>query len=239
MTLQNAWAVIPAAGSGERFSPTENKLLAPLGGLPVIIRTLQAVLAAQRIDGVVLSTTASQISSIHQLLDSHELTKPVLVVPGGKSRRESVFLGLQEVPPGVKLIAIHDAARPLLNTDKLDACIEELQYADKDDDLSGIILALPVFDTLKQAAKVEDTPKITQTLDRSLLWRAQTPQVFWRDPLTQAHRSVHPELTITDDAQLVEIAEAGAVRLLTGEARNIKITTREDLILAEALLRAF
>lgn len=234
---ENAWAILPAAGSGERFSKSENKLLAPLGGLPVIVRTLKAVLSADKIDGAVVTTAAHSCDDFRDLFDRYELEKPVLVTPGGNSRRESVFAGLQELPPNIKLVAIHDAARPLVNPEKLDDCIQQLQL--EKSRLVGVIMAIPVHDTIKRSRDIADMPQIEKTLDRSNLWRAQTPQVFWRDPLTQAHLSVHPELTITDDAQLIEIAEAGAISLLIGEARNIKITTRDDLFLAEAFLRQF
>jgi len=237
MTSENAWAVIPAAGSGERFSTSENKLLAPLGGLPVIVRTIQAILSAEKIEGVVVTTAADQCDAFHALFDQHDLAKPVLVVPGGNSRRDSVFAGLQQLPQTCKIVAIHDAARPLVNPEKLDDCIQHLQL--EKPRLAGVIMAIPVYDTIKRARDVADLPQIDKTLDRSKLWRAQTPQVFWRETLMQAHVSVHPELTITDDAQLIELSESGAVSLFTGEARNIKITTREDLYLADAFLRQF
>lgn len=228
----HAWAVVAAGGSGQRFSGASDpadKLFALLGGEPVLQRTLSALLAARRVAGVVMAVRADCHAAVAALVDALASDKPVCLTQGGATRRASVWHALQAVPPEVSRVAIHDAARPLIDPALIDAAIVALD----DGQMLGAVVALPVCDTLKQVCAATGT--VQATVDRATLWQAQTPQVFDREALWVAHQRVAIDEAVTDDAQLLERAGLGPVRVLLGEARNLKITTRADLALAQAL----
>lgn len=230
-----AWAVVPAGGSGSRFSPSADKLMANLLGLPVLLRTLQALLAAPLVHGLVLAASEANEPIYRDLIAEHLSSHEIYVVRGGASRRESVFLALQVVPECVDIVAVHDAARPLIQPQVIEKAIQRVAKG-----TSGSVVGVPVHDTVKRTAKsdVSDGFSIETTVDRSRLWCAQTPQVFPRELLEQAHRTVPQECAVTDDAQLMELAGFGPVWMCEGSVSNLKITTPQDLQLATALLQA-
>jgi 2-C-methyl-D-erythritol 4-phosphate cytidylyltransferase len=229
------WAVMPAGGSGLRYSATEDKLLAAITGIPVLQHTITGLLAAPSISGITLVCSARNRETYQSLITRHFPNAPVHFVPGGATRRDSVYNGLNSLPPEVDIVVIHDAARPLIRSEWIEHAIAQVKQG-----ASGAIVAIPVYDTLKQAQPGGNTqmPCIQTTLDRSLLWRAQTPQVFNRQILMQAHTQVPHDIPVTDDAQLVELANLGKVVLIPGDERNLKITTPADIQMAEALLQA-
>ena len=225
------WAVVPAGGTGARFSPDSryDKLLTPLGGVPVLMRTVQALMAARLVSGVVVAVNPDKIDAYRQALAMQPLEKPLLWTTGGATRRESVMRGLEALPDSVGVVVIHDAARPLVMPDLVDAAIAALLAGD----VSGVVVALPVRDTLK---RVDAVGCIVETVDRQALWQAQTPQVIWRDKLVLAHRAVPLDAPVTDDVQLLELAGLGPVQVVQGNAGNLKITLPGDLALAENIL---
>ncbi len=229
---QEAWALVPAAGIGQRFSNRSDKLVVHIGGLPMIVRTVETLLNAKSITGAVVVVHPEKKMLYQRMLHEYGHRKPVHFVNGGASRRESVFLGLQAIPDTASIVAIHDAARPLVNPDLVDTAIEKVRQG-----AIGVVVAVPIYDTVKMT-HVHRRFVIERTLDRSCLWRAQTPQVFLKEKILDAHQSVTPELTVTDDAQLMELAKIGPVEVLEGEERNLKITTEQDLVTAEALFRS-
>jgi 2-C-methyl-D-erythritol 4-phosphate cytidylyltransferase len=220
-------AVIAAAGSGERLGAGGPKAFVPLGGRPMIAWSLDACLGCDAVAGVVVAVPAGFAHG----LDGRER---VLTVDGGSTRAESVANALGTV--STEYVAIHDAARPLLTPELLNDLLAVLAGTP---DAAGIIAAAPVTDTVKKV-RVEfpldsngnSTRAIDETLDRSQLWRAQTPQVFRTEALRAALRA-HD--AATDEAMLVEAA-GGTVLLHDPGAPNIKVTTPLDLRLAELLL---
>ena len=160
-------------------------------------------------------------------MDSLKLTKPVILVPGGSSRQESVYNGLQALPPTAEQVLIHDGARCLATPALFDRCAAALQTC------SGLIAAIPVKDTIKI---VNDHGMIEATPDRSRMWAAQTPQGFHVAPLNAAHdQGKAQNWAVTDDAALFE--KVGLpVKIVPGEETNLKVTTPEDLQIAEKVL---
>jgi len=149
------------------------------------------------------------------------------VVLGGERRSDSVMRGLEKVRPDIDLVAVHDAARPCLAPKWIDALFEKASQT------GAAILAEPVTSTLK---RVDEKSRIVETVSRDSLWMAQTPQVFKKSWLTEAHAKFG-QLNVTDDAQLVEKL-GHPVSIVPGSAMNLKITTKEDLRLAEQILKA-
>jgi 2-C-methyl-D-erythritol 4-phosphate cytidylyltransferase len=206
-------AVIAAAGSGERLGAGGPKAFVPLGGRPMIAWSLDA---CQACGSVVAVVVAVPVGHAHDLQD-------VVTVEGGATRAESVARALAAVD--TELVAIHDAARPLLTPELLDDLVAGL-VANPDAD--AIIAAAPVTDTIKKV----DGGRIVDTLDRSELWAAQTPQVFRTEALRKAFRNPH---TVTDEAMLIEAA-GGKVLVHDSGIANLKVTTPVDLRVAELLL---
>lgn len=227
-----AWAVIPAGGSGSRFSESQDKLQALLAGCPVLIHTLQALLNVPSIQGVILVSSKQHISVYQALVQKWLPDASIQFALGGDNRRDSVYQGLLALPPEASIVVVHDAARPLIQPEPIAAAIAAVQQ----DQAAGAIVAVPIHDTVKQVNTTSN--HIQATLDRRCLWRAQTPQVFAKHLLLKAHESISANIPITDDAQLLELADMGPVRIIPGNERNLKITTQTDLLMAEAFLQA-
>ncbi len=222
-------AVVPAAGSGTRMGATEPKQFLPLAGLPLLTRTLLALEAAPVVDRVVVAAAPGLEDEIRaRCVAPFGLTKVARLVAGGARRQDSVAAGaLAAAELGATWLVVHDAARPLarpqLFADTLAAARE----------CGAAIAALPCVDTVKQA---DGRGAIATTLDRSRLWLAQTPQVVRLSLFNRAQAEAQARgLAATDEAGLLE-ALGHEVRLVSGDRRNLKITTMEDLALAESLL---
>jgi 2-C-methyl-D-erythritol 4-phosphate cytidylyltransferase len=221
-------ALVVAAGSGSRFGGGTPKQYRLLAGVPLIVRTLRILDACAAIDRMVLVVPAEDLSRLAaSLLPGARVVKPVLLAAGGASRQESVGNGLEHVADDVSLVAIHDAVRPLVSGACIAACVEEARRS------GACTAALPAWDTLK---RVEPDGSIRDTLPRDRVWLAQTPQVFRTDLIREAHAAARSSgWTGTDDAELVERIGA-RVRVVPGSRMNFKITTPDDLHLAEMLL---
>ncbi len=207
----SVWAVVVAAGSGRRFGGYKQYEL--LGSRMVVD---WAVAAARTVaDGVVLVAPPGRLRAGDEPVDA--------LVAGGDTRSASVRAGLGAVPDDAEIVVVHDAARPLATPAMFEAVADAVRAG-----ADGALCAVPVTDTLKRV----DGTTVVETPDRRGLWAAQTPQAFAADALRQAH--VH-EPEATDDAALVEAA-GGRVVVVPGEAGNIKLTRRWDLVVAEALL---
>jgi 2-C-methyl-D-erythritol 4-phosphate cytidylyltransferase len=221
------WAIVVAAGQGARFGDDGvPKAFRPLAGLPMYVHSLRALQAVPSIAGIVLVVPPNwqEYALEHTLGEAPRA--PVEITPGGATRQASVRAGLDVVPMDVERIVVHDAARPLVTPEMVEACLAGLK------DAAGAICAVPLADTLKRTkGKV-----IEATVAREELWRAQTPQAFTALSLRAAHqRAPSDGIEATDDASLVEQA-GGRVVVVLGDERNIKITTPAELELAEALL---
>ncbi|KOT33872.1 2-C-methyl-D-erythritol 4-phosphate cytidylyltransferase [Streptomyces caelestis] len=231
-TTARTAAVIPAAGRGVRLGPGAPKALRVLGGMPMLIHAVHAMADSRAVSLVVVVAPPDGAPEVRSLLDAHALPErtDVVVVPGGESRQESVKLGLDALPPGYDIVLVHDAARPLVPVDTVDAVIEAVR-----DGAPAVVPALPLADTVKQvepAAPGEPEP-VVATPDRSLLRAVQTPQGFDRATLVRAHETVRGD--VTDDASMVEQLGLTVVTV-PGHEEAFKVTRPLDMVLAEAVL---
>ena len=219
--------LIPAAGMGRRMGASRNKLLLELSGKPLIYWTLQAAEASQRIQWIGLICQLEDLADLKEIVAGLSLTKPVEFIQGGDTRQESVYNGLQGLPPEAKQVLIHDGARCLATPQLFDRCAEVIQTC------SGLIAAVPVKDTIKVVGSdgiIQDTP------DRANLWAAQTPQGFDVKLLKDCHdRGRQAGWEVTDDAALFEKCNL-PVKIVEGEETNLKVTTPSDLAIAEIIV---
>jgi 2-C-methyl-D-erythritol 4-phosphate cytidylyltransferase len=225
-------AIIPAAGSGIRFGGQIPKQFIEIAGAPIIIHTLRRFDKCEEIGAIVVALRREEIESFELALGAHEIRKPVRLVAGGAERSDSILNALgaaKEFQP--EIVVVHDAVRPFVTPERISAVIARAI------EIGAAILAQPATDTIKE---VEDG-LIRRTLDRRRIWRAQTPQAFRYELLIRANEDARaanlPAVMATDDSFLVERLGA-PVAIVEGLAKNIKITTPEDLALAEKLLSA-
>ena len=223
LPLKTCGAVIVAAGSATRMGGID-KVMAQLGGEPMIRRTVRAFQDCDAVSEIVVVTREDLILPITSLCAY--MPKVIAVVAGGKSRQESVHLGLNALSGKVRLAAIHDGARPLVTWQVIDRVIRAANT------YGAAAPAIPVKDTIKvvQGGVVKQTP------DRATLFAVQTPQVFDFDLLRGALKKAQTEkVQVTDDCSAVE-RMGMAVKIVEGDERNIKVTTPLDLKIAELLL---
>lgn len=219
--------IVPAAGSSARMGGGD-KLMMELEGVPVLVRTLRALDAAQLVDEIIIATREDRLLEVADLCCRCGLRKPVRVVQGGENRTQSVLAAACEADAKAQFIAVHDGARPLVLPGDVDAVI---RFACQ---THAAAPALPVTDTVKTA---DETGRVTGTPDRSTLFAVQTPQVFQADVLKAALQSAaEAKLPLTDDCAAVERL-GKQVYLLPGNPENIKITRPLDLAVAAAILR--
>ncbi len=217
-------AIVVAAGASRRMKSVD-KIFAPLMGQPVIAFSLQALQDAPQVDSIVLVLSPASVDKGRRLVEANRWSKIADVCAGGESRQDSVRRGLERLA-AVEWILVHDGARPFIDGGMISRGLAEAAHT------GAAIAALPVTDTIKSA---DAALLVTATLERDALWSAQTPQVFRRRLLADAHERVSDN--VTDDASMVERI-GGKVRLFMGSYDNIKITTPEDLPIAEAILKA-
>ena len=216
--------IIVAAGRSERMDGID-KVFTTLVGRPLIVWTLSAFQKCDVIDRIVVVAAPRSVMAMEALCREWRLTKVTDVVSGGATRQASVRAGL-DAARGASIVAIHDGARPLVTPDLIARGIEIAR------ETGAALCAVPARDTVKSARG--EPPVVASTPDRRAMWLAQTPQVFSREVLVRAHERAEGD--VTDDAMLVE-ATGHEVRIYEGLASNLKVTTAEDLIIAEALLR--
>ena len=217
-------AVVVAAGSSTRMGM--DKLMLPLDETPVIVYTLRAVQAAPSVGEIILVTREDLIVPMSQLCQDYAISKVTKVVRGGASRTQSVRLGTLEVSGDAQVIAIHDGARPFVSAEVIERVVAQAM------ETGAAAPALPVKDTIKVAHDdvVESTP------DRACLFAVQTPQVFESSLIKAAlQKALDDGLELTDDCAAVERLGM-KVALTRGDERNIKLTTPEDLAVAQAIL---
>lgn len=223
LPLKTCGAVIVAAGTASRMGGID-KVMAPLGGEPMIARTVRAFQNCDAISEIVIVTREDLILPMTAL--TREMSKVKAVVVGGKSRQESVSLGLNALSNNVKLAAIQDGARPLITWEVIDRTVRAANT------YGAAAPAIPVKDTIK----VVEGRIVKSTPDRSTLFAVQTPQVFDFDLLRAALKKAEAEgAAVTDDCSAVELMGM-SVKIVEGDERNIKVTTPMDLKIAELLL---
>jgi 2-C-methyl-D-erythritol 4-phosphate cytidylyltransferase len=216
--------IIVAAGTGSRLKQKIPKALVQLKRLPLVAWSLGVFERCSLIDGVVLVAHKSYLKEFQKIANGFKKVKAV--VPGGAKRADSVRLGLDAVDENTALVLVHDAARPLIDEASIKRLLQSLKSYE------AAILAVPVKPTIKMVN--EKNLCVEKTLPRHLLWEVQTPQGFKKDVLVKAHQQKIKE-EATDDAMLVE--QMGVrVKVVMGHERNMKVTTAEDLAIAEGLL---
>ena len=219
--------ILPAAGQSSRFGGMIKKPFVELDGRPVWQRTAEHFWNRDDVCSVILVIDPDDRESFRERYGALIAFNNITIVDGGAERFSSVNNALRQLPDDATFVAIHDAVRPLVNRALIDAV-----FADAVEHRASIV-AVPVADTLK---RVQDSAMIEETVDRADLWQAQTPQVFRRDDIVRAYANLDEQSrSITDDAQLIE-ALGITVHVTMGSRRNFKITTRDDLDFAEALL---
>ena len=217
-------AIVPAAGSSSRMGGID-KLFAVVGRRPILAHTLRALQQTSDITHIVIASQPENFDRIRSLAAEHGIDKLYAVVPGGDSRGATVQAALAAVPKDTELVAVHDAARPFATPTLIGFCVRLAART------HAALPCVPVKDTVKTVSG----DIVTGTPDRSILQLAQTPQVFQRHLLEAAYAKAEQEkLAYTDDASVVE-AFGMTVHTCRGDYENIKITTPEDLILAEAI----
>jgi 2-C-methyl-D-erythritol 4-phosphate cytidylyltransferase len=222
--------VVVAAGSGVRFGSAVPKQFHLVGGVPIVLRALRHFTSHPDVAHTVLVLPPAHAANPPPFLT--DLPSDTLtIIPGGAHRGDSVRAGLAALRPECAIVLVHDGARPFVDRRTIDAVIGHARRGD------SAVPAVPLSDTLKEVA-ADDPTRIARTRPRARLWRAQTPQGFPRAVLEQAHaRAARAGRRATDDAALVE-AMGFPVRLVPDYTNNIKITTPEDLELAELLAGA-
>ena len=219
-------AIVLAAGQSRRMGALGDKIMVSLAGHPLISHSLAVLSSLAEITDIVVVGASSKIAALNELVRRYNFSKVRAVVQGGASRRESVLRGLEAINWPVEFTLVHDAARPCLaKSEAREVIADGVAYG-------AAILATPLVDTIKQV----EYGMVVASLDRSLLWAVQTPQVFRHQWLVDGHAKWRQvKEPITDDAVLVS-AMGHKVRVTPGSAANLKVTTPEDLLLAAYFL---
>ncbi len=225
-----ASAIIVAAGKGSRMKGPTRKQYLELSGRPVLSYSLITFDACTSIEEIFLVVPKNDIDACQRKIISElNLKKKVHLISGGVHRQDSVYNGLLSVDKTSGIVVIHDGVRPFVRPEDLTACIRCVKKVD------ACILGTPASDTLKY---VDRSQRIKNTLDRKNIWLTQTPQAFKYDLIMEAHEAARRDGVIgTDDASLVE-RMGKDVKIIAGNRYNIKITVKEDLAVARALIDA-
>ncbi|WP_203364272.1 2-C-methyl-D-erythritol 4-phosphate cytidylyltransferase [Bacillus sp. REN10] len=223
MTYQ---VVIPAAGQGKRMKADRNKLLLSLQGRPVIIHTLEVFEKDPACKGIVLAVKQEEKPLFADLISEYKLSKVYKLVTGGEERQQSVYNGLKQLNQP-DIVLVHDGARPFMTRKMIAELVEQAKHS------GAAIAAVPVKDTIKRVTG----GTVVETVERSSLWSVQTPQAFRFSFLLQAHEQAERDGFLgTDDASLIERINV-PVQIVEGDYDNIKLTTPEDLVFAEAIIQ--
>ncbi len=222
-------AIVLAGGSGSRMQSDKAKQYMELCGVPVVVHALRTFEASDAVDEIVLVVRKEDMDYARaELVDRYGLKKVSGIVPGGKERFDSVLQGIQACGPS-DILMIHDGARPFVTDRMIRASVEAAET------YGACTVAVPVKDTIKV---VDEDAFGIDTPDRKTLYQVQTPQTFQRELIREAHFRFgqDPRPGITDDTMLVEEYLGRRVKIVPGDYGNLKITTPEDMILAEALV---
>ncbi len=226
--MKNAKAIVLAAGRGKRMGTAVPKQFLELDGKPLLYYSLECFEQSELISEIILVTGKDEIPFCWRIVEHYGFRKVKYVVPGGKERYDSVYEGLKACGE-CDIIFIHDGARPFPDSEMLERTMEAAgQYG-------ACVAAVPTKDTMKLGTA---DGLVEKTLDRSTLWNVQTPQVFQYDLICKAHREIRKGSMegITDDSMMIETLGICPVKLVMGSYDNMKVTTPEDLVIAENIL---
>ena len=220
-------AVIAAGGSGTRMGGNVPKQFVRIGGIPIIVRTLLKFETCSDIDEIIVVVRDCDIETVKILLDEYKITKLTRIVKGGATRQASVLNGINAASG--RFVFIHDAARPFVTPEQISEVVSETHR------FGAATLGVPIKDTLKTVKK---DGMISETVDRENKYSIQTPQGFEIEMIRAAHREAERKgVSVTDDCALAELSGA-SVKVVEGSSLNIKLTTPEDIILAEGILNS-
>ena len=227
--MSRVTALIPAAGMGRRMGKAVAKQFLFLGDRPMLAHTLLAFQRAAEVDEIIPILSEEDMENcLRDIIEPFHITKVKTLVVGGKERQDSVFNGLEKVGKDTAVVIVHDGVRPFVTLELIREVVEAARKGD------CVAVGVPLKDTVKE---VDAKGVVRHTLERSRLWAIQTPQAFPAKVLKRAYEeSYKHQVYGTDDAMLVERAGT-KVRVIMGSYENIKITTPEDLILAEEILK--
>jgi 2-C-methyl-D-erythritol 4-phosphate cytidylyltransferase len=236
-------AVVPAAGLGKRFGPGRNKAFQPLCGKPLVVWPLEVLQAVPEIVEIIPVLKIEDMVQGRKIFEEYNLSKIKRIAAGGKERQDSVHNALKLIDDDNCIVLIHDGVRPLIEKELIENAVREMKISTSShligagkggfNGINGIIFGVPVKDTIKQAKE----GIIKKTLKRDALWAIQTPQVFsYKKVMAAYNQAAKEKFYSTDDSALVE-HYGGKIKVVLGSYRNIKVTTPEDLDIAETLLR--
>lgn len=218
--------IMPTAGSGTRMLSATPKPFLEINGKPLFVYSLEIFESSLMVESVILVVSEENIIKFQEIVNQYKLTKVIKILPGGQTRCESVSRGLKQLDEDTDIVVIHDGARPLVTKEILENTVCACEKND------AVITAVKVKPTIKEVDP--DSLCVKHTLDRENLWEIQTPQAFRKNILLRAH--AHKKHNgATDDAMLIEQA-GGKVKIVEGSYQNIKVTTSEDLVIAEIFL---
>jgi len=227
--MSKVTALIPAAGMGKRMGRTVAKQFLPLGDKPMLAHTLLVFQRTPEVDEIIPILSQEDMEScLRDIIEQFHITKVKTLVVGGKERQDSVANGLHKLEKDASIVLVHDGVRPFVTPDMIRESIEHARKGE------CVAVGVPIKDTIKE---VDEKGVVRHTLERNRLWAIQTPQTFPLKVLKRAYEeSSRHKIFGTDDATLVE-RTGGTVRVIMGSYENIKITTPEDLVLAEEILK--
>lgn len=222
-------AIIVSAGKGQRLGAGLKKQFLSLGDKPILSHTLVPFERCPLIRSILVVVGEEDLEfCLKEVIEPYHYQKVSKIIPGGRRRQDSVKKGIEALPEDTEIIVIHDGVRPFVTQEMIEASIQEATRS------GAVVVAVPVKETIKMASA---EGVVLQTLERSSLWQVQTPQAFQAHILRKAYStSSLEEISVPDDAALVERLGV-KVRLLPGSYSNIKITTQEDLMLAQLILQ--
>jgi len=226
--VNNLRVVIAAAGIGSRMGSTTNKQYLLLNSRPVLTYSLDVFEEFKPVDEIIIVANSRETEYCEkEIVQKYGYKKISKVIAGGKERQDSVWTGLKHLGEATDFVAVHDGARPILTSELLKRVFEAAR------EWGAAVPGIPVRDTLKIMDK---NGFVKHTLDRSSIMAIQTPQIFDYDKLRRAYKKAYEKgFTGTDDASVFE-NHSGGVKIVSGDYKNIKITTPEDLIIAQGLL---
>ncbi len=222
-------AIIVSAGKGQRLGGVRKKQFLSLGGKPILSHTLASFERCPLIRFILVVVGEEDLEyCLKEVIEPYHYQKVLKIIPGGKRRQDSVKKGIEALPEDTEIVVIHDGVRPFVTEEMIEASIEEATRS------GAAVVGVPVKDTIKMATS---DGIVLHTLERSSLWQVQTPQAFQASILRKAYFTpALEEMSVPDDATLVERLGI-KVHLLPGSYSNIKITTQEDLMLAQLILQ--
>ncbi len=227
--MSKVTALIPAAGMGKRMGKTVAKQFLPLGDKPMLAHTLLMFQRSTDVDEIIPILSQEDMETcLRDIIEAYHITKVKTLVVGGKERQDSVSNGLQKLEKDAAIVLVHDGVRPFVTAEMIKDAVDHAKKGE------CVAVGVPIKDTIKE---VNDKGLVRSTLERSRLWAIQTPQAFPVKALKRAYEEAkNRHVYGTDDATLVEKSGV-AVRVIMGSYENIKITTPEDLLVAEEILK--